>query len=434
MRAMNAFIHPTSNVDHSARSSTVFSQSQCAVLACLLALVVIPNAFATRFPAHPINPTATVGPTNWSTGRFAPRVWTTLPQSRGRIEVLNIGMDAQDGPTTRPPPFVGNFYNIQGREITFPSVQAAGVTVAGSLFIPNAWNTVNVTSTAPNRRSELLLQLTPLANDGDCPVGGSECFYYAAIGFSNAQIADQLAGGGPPRIRILKKGVDDGWINLTSPFLSDAWNDMCINFTGTTLEYFLNGNLVFTDTSLVAADPTAGPPTRLRSTTMESYNFGSTFDAQWADLEYGARASLALTRSAASTAPNSGLFSITTTVRNNGTSLATNVQVLEPANSGLTLLSVSGACTALPCVLGTLAAGDVRTYTSSYQVAVGANTVSNVATVRTDGIDCVKSDNTATVSVGVGAPLSVPTLNVFAALTLMLALLGIGARAYRVSA
>jgi uncharacterized repeat protein (TIGR01451 family) len=431
---MTAFIHQALTSEHATRTSKHTTATQWAVLLGLLALTLAPNAFATRFPAHPINATTTVGPTSWSTGRFAPRVWTTLPQSRGRVDVLNIGMDAQDGPTTRPPPFVGNFYNIQGREITFPSVQAAGVTVAGSLYIPTPWNTVNLASSAPNRRSELLLQLTPLANDGDCPGGGSECFYYAAIGFSNAQIADQLAGGGTPRIRILKKGVDDGWINLTSPFASDAWNDMCISFTGSTLEYFLNGNLVFTDTTLVAADPTAGPPTRLRSVTMESYNFGSTFDAQWADLEYGARASLALTRSAASTAPNSGVFSITTTVRNNGSTAATNVQVVEPANTGMTLLSVSGACTALPCLLGTLAAGDVRTYTSSYQVAFGANTVSSVATVRTDGIDCTKSDNTGTITAAVGAPFSVPTLNIFAALALMLALLGIGARTFRANA
>ena len=386
-----------------------------------------PNAFATRFPAHPIN-AGTLAPNAWSVGRFPPRVWSTSATSFGRFDVLNIGVDALDGPTTRPPAFTGNFYNIQGREISFPSVQGAGVTVAGSLYIPASWNTSNVANSTLNRRSELLLQYTPLANDGLCPAGNDECLYYGAIGFSSAQIADQLAGGGPPRIRILKKGINDGWINLTTPFLTDAWNDMCVSFTGTTLEYFLNGNLVFTDTALVPIDPSQGPPTRLRSTTVENYNFGSTFDARWSDLEYGPRASISITRSASGSAIIGNIFSITSVVRNTGTSIATNVEVLEPAVANLTLVSVTGACTALPCSLGTLNPGDVRTYTSNYTVGVGATTVGNSASIRTDGVDCSKLDNTASVTVGVGVPVQVPTLSIFGTLVLMLGLVALGAR------
>lgn len=386
-----------------------------------------PNAFATRFPAHPIN-AGTLAPNAWSVGRFPPRVWSTSATSFGRFDVLNIGVDALDGPTTRPPAFTGNFYNIQGREISFPSVQGAGVTVAGSLYIPASWNTSNVANSTLNRRSELLLQYTPLANDGLCPAGNDECLYYGAIGFSSAQIADQLAGGGPPRIRILKKGINDGWINLTTPFLTDAWNDMCVSFTGTTLEYFLNGNLVFTDTALVPIDPSQGPPTRLRSTTVENYNFGSTFDARWSDLEYGPRASISITRSASGSAIIGNIFSITSVVRNTGTSIATNVEVLEPSVANLTLVSATGACSALPCSLGALNPGDVRTYTSNYTVGVGATTVGNSASIRTDGVDCSKLDNTASVTVGVGVPVQVPTLSIFGTLVLMLGLVALGAR------
>ncbi len=391
-----------------------------------IAFLCAPNAFATRFPAHPIN-AGTLAPSAWSLSRFPPRVWSTTANSFGRFDVLNIGVDALDGPTTRPPAFAGNFYNIQGREISFPSVQGAGVTVAGSLYIPASWNTSNIADPALNRRSELLLQYTPLADDGFCPAGNDECLYYGAIGFSSAQITDQLVGGGPPRIRILKKGIADGWINLTTPFLSDAWNDMCVSFTGTTLEYFLNGNLVYTDTSLIPIDPSQGPPTRLRSLTVENYNFGSTFDARWSDLEYGPRASVSITRSA-SNAIAGNIFSITSVVRNTGTSVATNVQVLEPAVANLTLVSVTGACTALPCSLGTLNPGDVRTYTSNYTFVGSATTVGNSASVRTDGVDCSKLDNMANVTVGVGVPVQVPTLSIFGTLVLMLGLVALGAR------
>ena len=398
-------------------------------LALLLSVASLcaPNAYATRFPAHPIT-TGALAPNAWTLSRFAPRVWNTTANSLGRFDVLNIGVDALDGPTTRPPPFVGNFYNIQGREISFPSVQGAGVTVAGSLYIPANWNSSNLADPVLNRRSELLLQYTPLANDGICPAGNDECLYYGAIGFSSAQVADQLAGGGVPRIRILKKGIADGWINLTTPFLSDAWNDMCVSFTGTTLEYFLNGTLVFTDTSLVPIDPSQGPPTRLRSVTVENYNFGFTFDARWSDLEYGPRANVSITRSAASNAIIGNIFNITSTVRNIGSTVATNVEVLEPAVANLTLVSVTGACTALPCNLGALNPGDVRTYTSNYTLASGATTIANSASVRTDGVDCSKSDNIAAVTAGVGLPVQVPTLSIFGTLLLMLGLIALGAR------
>jgi hypothetical protein len=393
-------------------------------LAAVLLFTLSHSAFATRLPAHPIS-AATLAPTAWSVGRFPPRVWTTTGSTLGRMDVLNIGVDAQDGPTVRPPATTGNFYNIQGREISFPSVQAAGVTVAGSLYIPSSWNTSNPASPASNRRSELLLQYTPLATDGFCPAGNDDCLYYGAIGFSSAQITDQLAGGGPARIRILKKGIADGWINLTTPFLSDAWNDLCVSFTGSTLEYYLNGALVFTDSSLVAIDPSQGAPNRLRSVSVENYNFGSTFDASWSDLEYGARASVSISRSASVA---SGIFSATSVVRNTGSSVATNVQVIEAPVAGLSLISVAGACTALPCSLSTLNAGETRTYTSSYAISASTSSVSNSAVVRTEGVDCVKSDNTASVSAGVLAPVQVPLLNGFGALALMFALAAFAAR------
>ena len=407
-----------------------FAFGQVAVLMALSLGGWVQSAYATRFPAHPINPNPTLLPSSWTLSRYAPRRWTTAPLALGRADVLTIGLDALDGPSVRPPPFNSTFYNIQAREISFPTVQAAGTTVAGSLYIPASWNTSLPANTSLNRRSEMLLQLTPLPTDGDCPAGGSDCYYYAAIGFSNAQIADQLAGGGGPRIRILKKGINDGWINLSTPFLSDAWNDVCVNFTGTTLQYYLNGNLVFTDETLVATDPTAGPPTRFRSTVMESYNFGFTFDSQWADLEYGSQASLSLTRTPASqVAPIGGIYSIVNTVRNTGSTSASNVQVLETELTGMTLVSVSGACTSLPCNLGTMAPGEVRSFSTNYQANTGAASVRSTAFVRTDNVDCDKSNNQITVSSSTGTLLAAPTFNAFGILALLLSMIGIGAYA-----
>jgi uncharacterized repeat protein (TIGR01451 family) len=343
------------------------------------------------------------------------------------LDVLTIGMDAGDGPLVRPPPFDPTFYNLQGRAIGFVGVQAPTVALSGSLYIPNSWNTSNLTNTLLNRRSEVLLQLMPVASD-DCPAG-VDCIYYGAIGFSNAQIADQLATGGPPRIRILKKGINDGWINLTTPFLSDAWNDFCVVYSNAQLEYFLNGNSVFVDTSLTPPDVGAGLPVRVRNFTVESYNFGTSYDAQWADLEYGPRASLSLSRSSsAALAPVGSTISITSTVTNTGTSNAANVQVIEPAVPGLTLSSVSGACSSLPCNLGALAAGQVRSYTSTYTLGSTATSFTSIASVRADSVDCSKADNTASITLGIGNPVRAPMLNITGMLLLMLALIAIARR------
>jgi hypothetical protein len=74
------------------------------------------------------------------------------------------------------------------------------------------------------------------------------------------------------------------------------------------------------------------------------------------------------------------------------------VVLADPTPSGLVLDAVTGDCTALPCSLGTLVAGDSRTATASYAVPADYSSPSpivNVATVSTTTPDGDLSNNTA---------------------------------------
>lgn len=377
----------------------------------LLAMACSSTAQAVLLPAYPLNAGANLSPDGWQTDRYAPRIFRNAGNVLGRTDVLEIGVDQADGLTQRPPEFQTPFYNLQSRKIGFPPGQtAAGFTLGGSLYIPQAWLSSTPGNPTLNRRTKLYLTLTPFPADAtSCP--GEECFYFGGIGFTNANATDQTIGGGVPRIRVLKKGVGDGWINLDTPFRTNNWNDICITYTGNSLQYFLNGALVFNDTPLIPADPSFGPPIRPRSTTVEAYNFGSTYAANWSNLEYGARAELSISKQAPASAPPGSTVNVSTTVRNNGTTAATNVIVSDPTPSGLALVSVSGDCTALPCSLGTIAAGATRSYVASYTVLANGGPIQFNASVRTDGVDCNRTDNSVTTTLGVSNVVQVPGLD-----------------------
>ncbi len=98
----------------------------------------------------------------------------------------------------------------------------------------------------------------------------------------------------------------------------------------------------------------------------------------------------------------------TITVTNNGPSDAAAVTVADTTPTGLTFVSNTGACTTpfVPCALGTVTSGQVRTITSTFSVPAnytGANPIQNTATVTTTTTDPVASNNSSTASTGVGA-------------------------------
>jgi uncharacterized repeat protein (TIGR01451 family)/CSLREA domain-containing protein len=101
----------------------------------------------------------------------------------------------------------------------------------------------------------------------------------------------------------------------------------------------------------------------------------------------------------------------TVTVTNAGAATADTVAVIDPTPPGLPFVGNSGACsTAYPCQLGTLAAGQSRTITSTYTVPspyTGPSTLENTATVSTTTIDTNAANDSDSTSLTVQAGLGI---------------------------
>jgi uncharacterized repeat protein (TIGR01451 family) len=89
----------------------------------------------------------------------------------------------------------------------------------------------------------------------------------------------------------------------------------------------------------------------------------------------------------------------TLTITHNGIGSATSVEVANPTPAGLTFVSNTGDCTTpFPCSLGTLAAGETRTITSTFSVPAGYSGPSpftNTATVASTTSDPDPTDNSS---------------------------------------
>ena len=109
--------------------------------------------------------------------------------------------------------------------------------------------------------------------------------------------------------------------------------------------------------------------------------------------------------------PN-GNASYVVTVTNNGPARSSNVDVSNPTPAGLTVVSFTGACTASPCILGTMEPNESRTFTATFNVPAGyaSNRISNIAYVSsatTDDPDLNNNAYVAFTTVGAGADISV---------------------------
>lgn len=366
----------------------------------LLATFLSTASVAIELPSYPIGPDATVSTTQWAWDRFPPRGFVNAGTQFGRDNVLLVTLDAGDGQANRPPPFGTTFYNTQGRVVGMLNTPP-GTAVVGSLYIPQAWTTVDPASAALNRTTTLLLELSPFADFSNCPQG--ECVVYPGIGFTNADINNPLTNGGVPRLRVLDKETSAaGWVNLATPFQTNAWNDFCVAWEGPRVVYYVNGQVVYTDNTIVQPVPNPTPIVGLRKTFIQAYNYTTNYDVHWSRLEYGAQANLSLAATAG-TAIAGQPFTVTWTVGNSGPQAAGNIRV--PLNLlGAQLQSVSGACTSLPCTIPNLAVGGTATINATYLVtaAIGSNLTAE-ARLSSDSVDCVPADNQLSLSIPVQA-------------------------------
>jgi large repetitive protein len=105
--------------------------------------------------------------------------------------------------------------------------------------------------------------------------------------------------------------------------------------------------------------------------------------------------------------------SYTLKIKNAGPSDALNVQLDDSTPPGLTFISSTGACTDLPCDLGTLKPGETRNTTvifaipSTYLSAnLGPDPISNTATVTSDTPDPSVGNSSATAKTSLGSSIA----------------------------
>jgi hypothetical protein len=241
----------------SAAFTTLLASAAFAVTAAHAALIL---------PAYP---TVDPGPstTAWFTDRYAPSSFSNVGALFGRNDVLAIVLSSADGAASRPPAYSAAFYNTQGRKIDVGLPLPASW--IASVYLPASWATTNVGDSVLNRRTDLWATLKDGAN---APT------YYPIIGFTNADAATGF--GGTPRFRVFD-GTGN-WNDLATPVAFGAWTDIGVTFTGTTIEYRINGALVFTDSH---ADIALG--TQVGDVMLQAYNWGSDYTANWSQAAAG---------------------------------------------------------------------------------------------------------------------------------------------------
>jgi hypothetical protein len=138
-----------------------------------------------------------------------------------------------------------------------------------------------------------------------------------------------------------------------------------------------------------------GTITNTATVTAASADSNPTNNSSSASGTVNVSADLAVSKSGPTNNPGSSVtYSITVT--NFGPSDAAAVTVTDPTSAGLTLVSVSGACSSFPCSLGTMTVGQVRTIQSQYNV-VTTSAFTNTATVSSTTNDPQSSNNSASV-------------------------------------
>lgn len=114
-------------------------------------------------------------------------------------------------------------------------------------------------------------------------------------------------------------------------------------------------------------------------------------------------ADVSVTKSGPATSVAGSTVTFNLTVSNAGPSTATGVVLDDPTPAGMTFVSASGACSAFPCNLGTMAPGSSQNVAARYQLNRSGQ-ITNTATVTATTPDPAAGNNSASATLNAPCP------------------------------
>jgi len=269
-----------------------------------------------------------------------------------------------------------------------------GMTAQGDADDPDSANNTATVTTPVARAADLTLAMQAPAN----ALRGGTITYTLALGNNGPGTASQvsIADAVPPGLVFVSNSGD-----CTTPFpcafASVAPGTMkIVNATFRVPADYAGANPVVNSASVTSA---TSDPVSANNTASASTSVGNSAD-------------LSVTQSGPGAVVAGTSISYTVSIANAGPSAAAGVVASNPTPVGLSLVGVSGDCSALPCNLGALAPGASRQFVVTYTVPAdyaGANPIANVASVSssTDDPDLNNNVYAAHTTVGAGADLVV---------------------------
>lgn len=192
--------------------------------------------------AAEVMPSFDNAPAGWVTDRYQPAGFADVGSYHGRNDVLGITINSTGDAVNRPGGQQGSFYNTQGMQTAVSG--GAGSRISADLYIEGAW--------ANGANGYVRTDMWGVMGNGAAVTA------YPIIGFTNY--------GGAARLRAYDGDAPGGWIDLTTTIAYDAWTAFAIEFTGTSFDFFINGSLMYSDTTI-------GGTTGFSAAIMQAYNF-----------------------------------------------------------------------------------------------------------------------------------------------------------------
>ena len=200
-----------------------------------------------------------IGPTQapgvWYTDRYAPAGFVggqVAPD--GRTGTLQQSISAAD--FNRPAPYNSVFYNTQGRKFDTPGLTSAFI----EMYIPGSWDALNQSVTGSEGRLGGFW-----ATGADVNNAATATTIFPVIEFNNLvdgfRVFDPEAGG-------------TGYQNVSGFAGFDRWYEIGFQINGSDIEYFVNGMLVYTDSTI-------GTTTQFNNIILQGYNAGNAYSIYW---------------------------------------------------------------------------------------------------------------------------------------------------------